>query len=113
MQPKKIALSTHEGIIFVSVEDIIRCEASDAYTTFFLVSGEKIMISGSLKEYEQLLSDVNFYRVHQSHLINLVYVKKYVKGTGGYIMMSDDSRIGIARSKKSEFLTHLATFNNL
>ncbi len=73
--PKKIGLSTSEGVIFVQVSDIIRCEASDTYTTFHLNMGDTIMISKSLKEYENLLSDFNFFRVHQTHLINLEYVK--------------------------------------
>ena len=110
-QPKKIALSTFEGMVFVAIEEIIRCEASDSYTKFILKNEDPIMISGSLKEYESMLSDANFFRVHQSHLINMDYVKKYVKGSGGHVVMIDDSHIGIARSKKQDFLNQLSRFN--
>lgn len=109
---KKIALSTFEGVVFVEVANIVRCEADDAYTTFHLADGDPIMISGSLKEYENLLSDTNFLRVHQSHLINMERVKKYVKGSGGHVVMSDDSMIGIARSKKQEFLERISQYNS-
>lgn len=110
--PKKIALSTFEGVVFVDVDQIVHCQADDAYTTFHLQDGEKIMISGSLKEYENLLGDSQFLRVHQSHLINLDKIKKYVKGSGGHVVMSDDSMIGIARSKKQEFLERIAQHNS-
>ena len=78
----------------------------------YFVDGEKIMISGSLKEYENMLGESNFLRVHQSHLINLDKIKKYVKGSGGHVVMSDDSMIGIARSKKQEFLERVAQHNS-
>ena len=111
--PRKIALRTFEGMIFVKVNDIIRCEASDSYTIFFLNEGDKIMVSGSLKEYDNLLSDHNFFRVHQSHLINLEYIKKYVKGVGGHLVMNDDSIVNISRSKKQEFLDRMTEFNGM
>ncbi len=109
---KKIGLSTSEGVIYVYVKEIVRCEASDTYTTFFMKNGEKVMISKSLKEYENMLAGFNFFRVHQSHLINLEFVKKYVKGIGGHVEMMDGSIIGIARRKKDEFLERLEAFNN-
>ena len=110
-KPRKIALSTIEGINFVEVESIVRCEASDTYTTFHFKEAKPIMISGSLKEYEALLDDGNFFRVHQSHLINMNHVLKYSKGSGGSLTMLDGSIVGVARAKKAEFLKALDAFN--
>jgi len=104
----KLALSTLEGLTFVQLSDIIRCESSDNYTMFFLVNGERIMVSKTIKHFEELLSSHNFLRTHQSHLINLAHIKKYVKGDGGYVIMSDDSSVLISRRKKDDFLEKLS-----
>ena len=79
-------------------------ESTDNYTCFFMVSGNKIMVSKTIKHFEELLSEHNFFRVHQSHLINLTHIKKYFKGEGGYVIMSDDSSVIVSRRKKEAFL---------
>lgn len=106
---ERIALPTSEGLTFVELNELIRCESTANYTFFFLTSGKKILVSKTIKFYDELLSDHKFYRVHQSHLINLMHIKKYVKGEGGYIIMSDDSMVIVSRRRKESFLSILST----
>lgn len=103
-----ISLSTSEGIEYVQLSQIIRLEASGPYTTFFLKNQQKIMVSKNLKEYELLLSDHGFFRVHNSHMIHLKEVQKMVKTDGGYAVMSDASMIAISPKKKDDFLQRMA-----
>lgn len=105
---KKIALPTADKVDFVSVNEILRCQAESNYTHIFLTNGQKILVSRTLKEYEELLADFNFLRVHQSHLINVAEVKTYVKRDGGYIVMSDESEVTVSRQKKDTLLERLA-----
>lgn len=105
----KIALPTAEGLIFVQVAEIIRCESEDNYTHFFLVDGERILVSKTIKYFEELLTDQDFFRVHQSHLININHIKEYHKGEGGYAIMSDDSAVIVSRRKKEAFLKRLSS----
>ena len=104
----KIALPSADGFLFVKRDDIIRCESTDNYTNFYLNNGSKIMVSKTLKHFDDLLSPHNFFRVHQSHLINLVHLKQYHKGEGGYAIMTDDSSVMVSRRKKAEFLERLS-----
>ena len=97
---KRIALSTSEGIHLFEVSDIIRCESEDNYTKFYIKNNKPIMISKTLKEYEDLLTDHGFERIHQSHLINLSYLKSYIKKDGGYVIMADNSKLPISPRKK-------------
>lgn len=99
---KRIALSTSDGIHLFEVSDIIRCEAKANYTQFYIKNHKPVLISKTLKEYEELLSEHGFERVHQSHLINLAYLKSYIKNEGGYVIMADQSSIPIAQSKKEK-----------
>jgi len=104
---RKIAVPTSEGLNFIQVNTIIRCEADGAYTYLFLDGNEKLLVSKNIKEFEDLLSENQFFRPHQSHLINLSHIKKYVKGEGGYIVMVDNSNIPLARRKKDDFIKAL------
>lgn len=97
---KRIALTTADGIHLYEVSDIIRCEGDDNYTTFYIKNNKPIVISKTLKEYEELLSEYGFERIHQKHLINLAYLKSYVKKEGGYIVMSDNKQLPISQRKK-------------
>ncbi|WP_298222653.1 LytTR family DNA-binding domain-containing protein [Flavobacterium sp.] len=97
---KRIALTTADGIHLFEVSDIIRCESEDNYTTFYIKNSKPIIISKTLKEYEDLLSEYGFERIHQSHLINLAYLKSYVKKEGGYIVMADNAQLPISARKK-------------
>ena len=99
---KRIALSTSDGIHLFEVSDIILCEAKVNYTQFFIKNHKPVLISKTLKEYEELLSEHGFERIHQSHLINLSYLKSYIKTDGGYVIMADNTNIPIAQSKKEK-----------
>ena len=100
----KLALPTLEGLVFINVDDIIYCEASSNYTTFFLVGGQKHIVSKTLKEYDDLLSDRNFFRIHNTYLVNIKAIKKYVKGDGGYVIMDNDISLDVSKRKKEAFL---------
>jgi two-component system LytT family response regulator len=99
----KIALPTIEGLQVVPIDTIISCASESNYTIFYLKGKQKIVVSRTLKEMEELLEEYFFIRVHNSYLINLNEVKKYIRGEGGYLLMSDGSSIDVSRSKK-EFL---------
>ncbi len=102
--PDKICLSTSQGLEFVNVDDIIYCEAQGAYTNFILKYNRTLMVSKNIKEYEKLLGEHLFMRVHNNALINLKEVKKYVKSQGGYIVMSNGASVGVSRRRKDQFL---------
>ena len=104
----RLAVPTSDGLIFLQIADIIRLESDRNYTDFFLVNNKKVLVTKSLKEYEQLLDEFNFVRIHHSHVINLNQLIKYVKGEGGYVIMSDNSKVDVSRRKKEEFLDRLA-----
>lgn len=103
-ESKKIILKTSDSIYVVPVTDIIRCESDTYYTKFYLNDGEKIMVSNTLKSYDELLSEFGFFRVHQSHLINMDYFSKFKKVDGGFAVMKDGSEIPVAMRKKELFL---------
>jgi len=101
---KHIALPTLEGLNFIDINDILKIEADGSYSVFYLKGNGKIMVSKSIKDYEDLLESDNFFRIHHSFIINLLEVKKYVKGSGGYVIMSDNSHVDVSIRKKEEFL---------
>ena len=101
----KLALPSMEGLIFVPMDTITRCEASGGYTLFYLKNGEKILSAKNIKEYEEILPASTFLRVHNSHIINLMYIRKYHKGRGGCIEMEDQTIIEVASRRKNEFLS--------
>lgn len=101
---EKLALPAMDGIRFVRIDDVVRCESDDNYTTVFMKSGEKIVVSKTLKEYERMLEDLQFFRVHKSHLVNLKYVEKYVPGDGGYLILEDGSHVDVSRRKKEQLM---------
>ena len=104
---KKICLSTSEELKIFFVKDIIRCESSHNYTTFHFVNDQPLLISKTLKDYEMILSSYGFLRVHQSHLINIKYIKALSKRDGGYLRMTDGAEVPISRRKKDELLEKL------
>ena len=83
------------------IADIVRCESNGNYTTFYFKDGQKLLVTKTLKEYDQMLSEYKFARVHQSHLINAQQIKEFVKVDGGYIVMRDGSKIPVSLRKKS------------
>jgi two-component system LytT family response regulator len=96
----KIALQMQSEIRYVTLSEIIRCEADNTYTHFFLSSGEKILVSKSLKEYADLLRPNGFLRTHQSHLINPKYVKSWLKEDGGILLLMSGEKIPISKPNK-------------
>ncbi|MGD1894332.1 MAG: LytR/AlgR family response regulator transcription factor [Cyclobacteriaceae bacterium] len=108
-----ITLSTAEGMIFVPVHEIIRLEAMGSYTQFHLTDNRKVLVSKHLKEYEQLLSEANFYRVHQSHLVNLNEVARYIKADGGHLVLKDQTKISISSRRKELFLQKISHSNSI
>lgn len=103
----KIALPTLEGLQMVNIDSIISCDSDSNYTILRLKHKQKLTVSRTLKDVEELLEDHAFVRVHHSHLVNLNEVVKYVKGEGGYLVMSDGSNIDVSRSKKENLLKRL------
>ena len=106
--PSKLAIPTFDGMEYLNTNEIIRVEADRSYSWFYLTENRKYLVSRNLKEYQELLSDRNFFRTHNSHLINLEFVKKYVRQEGGYVLMNDGSNVPISRSKKELFLKQMA-----
>lgn len=104
---KRIALPTMEGLQLVSLDSIISCASNSNYTTFSLKDKQKLTVSRTLKEVEELLEEYSFLRVHHSYVVNLNEVNKYVKGEGGYLVMSDESTIDVSRSRKDMLLQKL------
>ena len=101
---QKIALPSKEGFVFVAMSDIIRFESSSGYTYVFTRNGEKYISAKNIKEFEDLLSESIFFRIHNSHIINLNAVKKYHRGRGGYVEMIDGSMIEVAIRRREEFM---------
>lgn len=104
---KKISIPTFEGLEFLEVADIVRCQSDVNYTTIFTKNGQKLLVSKTLKSFEELLADCNFFRVHNSHLINLEYIKKYTKGKGGYVTLTDNTVIEVSMRRKDDFLKYI------
>ncbi|MBS1597637.1 MAG: response regulator transcription factor [Bacteroidetes bacterium] len=101
---QKIALPSKEGFVFISMEDIVRFESSSGYTFIHTKNGEKFISAKNIKEYEDILPDSVFFRIHNSHIINLHAVKKYHRGRGGYVEMIDGSMIEVAIRRREEFM---------
>jgi two-component system LytT family response regulator len=101
-----LLVSTQESVEFVRIRDIIRCEAQGAYTLTYIRDQKPVLVSKVIKEFEYLLQDYGFYRVHQSHLVNLREVRKYVKAEN-YLLMLDGAKIQLARSRKEDFFAAL------
>jgi len=105
---KRISIPTVSGLVFLQVNDIIRCESDVNYTTLFLKDKQKMMVAKTLKEFEELLTDYNFFRVHNSHLINLAHIKSYNKGKGGFVTMNDNAEVEVSTRRKDDFLRKLS-----
>ncbi|MCT4622873.1 MAG: LytTR family DNA-binding domain-containing protein [Schleiferiaceae bacterium] len=105
--PKKMVIPSSDGMHILRVSDIMRCESSSNYTQFFLNTGKVLLASKTLKEFDNMLTDYNFERIHKSHLVNMNYVKKYMQSDGGYLVMDDGSQIPVANRKKEQLLSML------
>lgn len=108
IKKQQIAISTQESLTYVRVSEIIYCQADGPYTYFFLKNGDKLVASKTLKEFEELLQHHRFFRGHNSYLINLDEVKKYLRGDGGELVMSNGKTVNVSKRKKEELLKLLS-----
>jgi len=104
---QKIALPTMEGLHMVAVNNIISCASDSNYTVLLLKNKQKLIVSRTLKEIEEMLEEYSFLRVHHSYIVNLNEVNKYIKGEGGYLIMGDDSTVDVSRSRKEMLMKRL------
>ncbi len=102
-QKRKLVLKTLESIHVVEIETIIRCEADKNYTSFYLADGKRIIVSKTLKDFDTMLTGYNFFRVQQSHLINIDFIDRYDKHDGGSVIMKDGASIPLSPAKKDQF----------
>ena len=101
---KKIILKTFDNIYLVKVADILCCESDGRYATLHLQSGEKVMVSNTLKYYQDILSEFGFYRIHKSFLINMEHIIRFEKPEGGYVILSNNLKIPVASRKREELM---------
>ena len=106
----KIILPQADGFSIIELDDIIYCESFNSYTTFHTKQGMQPIVAKSINNYEEILSDLQFVRVHRSYIINITYVKQYVKGRGGYVIMEDGTSIDVSESKKKDFISKLGEY---
>lgn len=98
---RKLALNTLDKLHIVNISDIVRCESDVNYTQFFFSNGNKLLVTKTLKDFEDLLSEHQFIRVHQSHLVNVNFIKEFVKGDGGYLVMTDKTSVPVSTRKRN------------
>ena len=108
-QDDKIAIATTEGLEFIPIKNILHIESNSNYSKLYFQNGRHLTVTKLLKDFEDMLAPYHFYRVHNSHLINLNYIQKYLRGNGGRVMMQDGTEIEVARRKKEEFLKMIAS----
>jgi two-component system LytT family response regulator len=110
---KRIVLKTQENIYVIYLKDVIRCQSEKNYTYFFFSNRERIIVSKTLKEFEDLLSEFNFMRVHRSHLINLKYIDRFEKNDGGMVIMTDGSKVEVSHRKKDALVNYIIGLGNV
>lgn len=103
-QLQKMVLPRLDGFDVVQVSDVVRCQADDNFTEFFFANGKKELVCRTLKFYEDTLSDYGFIRIHKSHLVNSQYIKRYIKGKNGTIVMTDGSELELSQQRREQFL---------
>lgn len=112
-QFQRIALPTFQGIEFVDLQDILYCVAEGGYTNFLLKDGQRILVSRSLGQYEELLQGTLFFRIHHKYLVNLQYLQRYVKGAGGYVVMENGDHLDVSVRKKEKFMRVISKLTGL
>ena len=105
---KRIALPTMEGLIFVEVDEIMHCDADDNNTMIHFKNGTRMLITKTLKDVEALLTSDDFFRIHNSHLVNINHIRKYVRGNGGHVVMNNDKTLNVSRAKKDVFIEKIS-----
>lgn len=108
--PESIVLPTLEGFSVIRIPEIVRCEADSNYTKVFFANGKSFLASRNLSHFEELLAGLSFVRVHHKHLVNLLHIKRYIKGRGGFVEMNDGLQVEVSARKKDEFLERMAAF---
>ena len=106
--PNRISLNTQERIVVVEIRNIIRCEADGNNTLFHLSNGERVFVTRTLKQFDNLLKEHPFFRTHQSHLVNLEHIQEYVRKEGGYLKMDNGNIVPVAVRKKAELVQLLS-----
>ncbi len=109
----RVALPTSEGLEFIEIADIIRCQSENNYTYIYLTSGQSHLICRTLKDVEQILRPHQFTRIHQSHLINLQHLKRFIRTDGGYVVMRDEIQLSISRAYKQQLHEAIARIERL
>lgn len=108
--PDKIALTTADGLVFKKIADIVRCESDRMYTNVIMTNQEKIVVSKPMGQLEDILNGHDFFRVHNSHLINMHHIRQFVRTDGGYVVMDDGASVSVARNRKEDFLELFSKF---
>ena len=108
--PESIVLSSLDGFTVVRIRDIVRCEADSNYTKVIFTNGKPFIASRGLSYFEELLAGLPFSRIHHKHLVNLLHVRRYLKGRGGYVELTDGAQVEVSARKKDEFLEEMAAF---
>lgn len=108
---KQIVLKSANAFYVKNIKEIIRCEADGNYTNFYFADGKQLVISKSLHEFEEMLSEYGFFRVHNAHLINLTFIERFERNKGGCLYLKDNTNIPIARSKKQELINTLSNIS--
>jgi len=103
----KITLPTNEGLIILEIDQIVRIEASSNYSHFYLINHTDIIVSKPLSHFTKNLEDLHFFRIHNTHMVNMNYVVKYNKGRGGSVTLKDGSQVSVSASRKKDFLDQL------
>lgn len=106
----KLIIPTTDGLDIIKIKDIKRCEASDVYTIFHMIDGKRYMASKSLNNYEKLLYDLHFFRIHSKHLINMQFIVQYKKGKGGYVVLEQGDELEVSVRKKMDFMNQLKDY---
>jgi two-component system LytT family response regulator len=106
--PRRLALSTSQGIVFLKINEIIRVEALSNYSTFYLTSKQKVMVSKTLKEFEAVLTMQNFFRVNRSCIVNTDYIVKYKHEDGGVLELQDGSEVSVGPHRKNDLIDLLS-----
>ncbi|TVQ89458.1 MAG: DNA-binding response regulator [Bacteroidetes bacterium] len=109
----KIIIKTHDNIHLVSVQDILFCESDNNYTRFHLSGHKQIMVSATLKDYEDILAESGFFRIHKSYLVNIKNIRRFERGEGGSVVLEGDLKIPVSSRKRDELLGMLDKLTNL
>ncbi len=107
VQLDKIALPVLNGLEFLDLGKIIKIEAKNVYSVFYLNNGKTLLVTRPLKDIEKILSHSHFFRVHKSFIVNLKYIDRYIKGEGGTIILTDGSEVEVSRRNKTDFLNRI------